>query len=317
MNLEIKRLIKGIIMLSAPKVLTASITPMVVGLACAFIFSGSASVINLLWFFMAVVAIVFIETGKNTVNDYFDFVSGADRFIDESHVTPFSGGRRVLTSNVLSKKEIIIIGILAFCGAGFLGLVMVIFKTPIILWVGIAGILISIFYTAPPLKFCYRGLGELSVGIVYGPLIVLGTYMLITEQFSVFPLLVSLPLGFLVANILVINEYPDYEADFLANKRNLVVIFGKQKAVHIYACLFGLSYASLLPIVIYTRNFIFLIGFLTIPLAIKAVTNCKKNYDNIPLLLASNQMTIMIYMLTGVLMIACMLITSLLFPLFF
>jgi len=291
-------------MLMAVPTLVASIVPMTVGFAAALQTNGSVTAYDLLWFLLATVAVILIETGKNTVNEYFDYLSGTDRFVDEEHLTPFSGGRRVLPSGILSGKEVICIGVVTFGLAIAAGLVMAFFKTFLIFWIGIIGIAISICYTLPPFKLCYRGLGELAVGIVYGPLILLGTYTLIAEQYSLQPLLLSLPLGFLISNVLVINEFPDYEADTKAGKKNLVVLLGKPKAVYLHGGLFFLAYASILPAIIYSGNFLLLLIILTAPIAVKACVNCKKNYDNIAMLTNSNKMTIAVYALTGVLIIA-------------
>ena len=301
--MELKRFSKGLLMLAAPPVLIASLLPMFVGLAVAFQREDVATLSNLLWFFLAAFTMVLIEIGKNTVNEYFDYMSGTDRFVEEENLTPFSGGRRVLTTGALSKTEVVFIGICAFGIVILAGLVMALFKTFLIFWIGVLGVVISILYTLPPFKLCYRGFGELAVGIVYGPLILLGTYTLIAEQYSTLPVLLSLPLGFLISNVLVINEFPDYEADLKANKKNLVVILGKQRAVYLYNLLFLFAYVSFLPIVIYTESFLFLPGLLTIPIAIKASLNCKKNYDNTKLMVASNKMTIAIHTITGILMI--------------
>jgi len=297
------RIGKGFFMLMSPPNLMASLIPMAVGFAAALQTLGRAAISDVIWFLFAVFAMVLIETGKNTVNEYFDYLSGTDRFIDEAHLTPFSGGRRVLPSGALTEKEVIVIGVICFGIAIGAGLIMVFFRTFLIFWIGVLGVVISICYTLPPFKLCYRALGEVAVGLVYGPLIVLGSYTLLTRQYALTPLLLSLPICFLVMNILVINEFPDYEADLRAKKRNLVVVLGKQRAIYLYSALFCLAYLSVVPLLLYTRNPLFLLLLLTLPIAVKAVLNCKKHYDTIPLLTASNKMTIAIHALTGVFMI--------------
>jgi len=116
------------------------------------------------------------------------------------------------------------------------------------------------------------------------------------------PMFVSIPVGLLIANVLWINQIPDYEADALANKKNWVVRLGKEKAVKVYAVIFILTYISICFIIIYTLNLVWLIALLTIPKAIGAVKNCKQNFNNISELLKSNASTIQIYVLNGILL---------------
>lgn len=303
------RLARGILMLASPPNLMASIIPVTLGFVAALTVIGQPTASDWMWFLLAIFAIILIELGKNTVNEYFDYKSGTDRFIDDEHLTPFSGGRRVLPSGILTELEVIYIGVVTFGVAILAGLIMAYFTTLLVLWIGIIGVAISILYTLPPIKLCYRGFGEMAVGIVYGPLIVMGSFALIAQQFTLEAFLISLPLCFMIANVLVINEFPDYEADKRAYKYNLVVLFGKERSVYIFAGLFALAYLSVLPIVIYTGNLLFLIVLLTMPVAVKACINCKKHYDDIGLLVASNKMTIGIHVLTGVIMIVATLST--------
>ena len=69
------------------------------------------------------------------------------------------------------------------------------------------------------MKLAYRGLGEFAVGFTFGPLITLGIYLVMSGRFDFKVMIVGLPLGFLIANVLWINQYPDYEADMKGNKK--------------------------------------------------------------------------------------------------
>lgn len=301
------RILKGALMLGAPPTWSASFVPMTVGYASAFLLGGVPfSLKSVFWMLLSFAAMALIETGKHAVNDLVDFQTGNDPAVDAQHITPFSGGKKALTSGVLSEKEAVFVGLATFCGAGALGLFIVWFQSAAVLWFGIAGILISILYTLPPVMLCYRGLGELAIFITYGPLILLGAYFVFASEHVVLLLAMSVHIGCLITNVLVINEYPDYEADLAARKMNLLARIGKEKGNKWYLGLFLLSYLPIVFLVVYTGRFIWLITLLLLPLMWKGYKNCKANYDDIKQLVFSNRLTIKIHMLSGLLLIVCL-----------
>jgi 1,4-dihydroxy-2-naphthoate octaprenyltransferase len=306
---EIKRLNKGFWQIADPKIWVGSAVPLFFAAVLAWtVRSGDpAWKFDFLWFFLACIGVFLIEIGKNAVNEVVDFKSGADPGVDDAHFTPFSGGKKTITQGVLNMRENIIIAVATLIPAAIIGLAVVFLKEFQVLYVGIAGFGLSVAYSLPPFKLCYRGLGEASVGITFGPLIVAGTYLTMAGADSAWAnwlliALCSMPFAFLIANVLWINEYPDYETDLAAGKKNLVVRLGKKRAVWGYAALFVFAYLGMIAIAVYERNAIWLIGILSAPLAWKSVLNCAKNYDNIGRLIKSNALTVQIYILTGILM---------------
>lgn len=302
--LEIKRLWQGFWQIADPKIWVASTVPMFIGAALAYYVTNR---FDFLWFFISLAGIYAIEIGKNAINECIDYLSGVDQFVTADKRTPFSGGKKTIVDKKLTVKENAIIGLLTMGAAALIGLAVVYFCEFNVLWVGLAGIFCAIFYSLPPFKFCYRGIGEFIVGLTFGPLIVLGIFLVETKTFSVLPILAGIPVGFIIANVLLINEFPDYEADLKGHKKNLVVRFGKQKSVIIYALLFAASYLSVLVLAFYESNPLFLIALITLPITIKSILNARKNYDQIPELIKSNAATVLIYQLTGLLLIATLL----------
>jgi 1,4-dihydroxy-2-naphthoate octaprenyltransferase len=118
-----------------------------------------------------------------------------------------------------------------------------------------------------------------------------GMYLVLTHHISGDILLLSLPIGFLITNVLWINQYPDYEADLRGHKYNLLVRIGKEKGVIVYAALYGAAYLSFIVIAIVTKNFLWLLSFVTLPLAVQSVKIARKYYDNIPKLIKANANT--------------------------
>ena len=102
-------------------------------------------------------------------------------------------------------------------------------------------------HTAPPVRLCARkGLGELAVALAFGPLVVIGAYYVQVQTVSLGAALAGIPVGLLVAAILYINEFPDYEGDKATGKNNLVVVLGRSRARWGYIALLVAAYGLLL-----------------------------------------------------------------------
>ena len=138
----------------------------------------------------------------------------------------------------------------------------------------------------------YIGLGELMVGFSFGPLIVTSAYFVQTGRISILPVIVSIPIGLLVAAVLYINQFPDFEADKAVNKNNLVVRLGLRRALPFYYFLLGTAY---LVIVVGVRFEVLppavLIAFFTMPLAVAAAYTAAKWYDKPAKILPANAYT--------------------------
>ncbi|MDY6827437.1 MAG: prenyltransferase [Bacillota bacterium] len=166
----------------------------------------------------------------------------------------------------------------------------------------------ALLYSLPPLQFAYRGLGELIVGLTFAPLITISTFLVQTHTVTTQVIIASLPLGFLIANVLWINQYPDYEADLKGGKMNGVLRLGKKKGLTLYTLLFALAYLFIIILALYSRNLFWLLTFVSIPMVIRAVTVTRRHYDNIPELVEANAKTVQIYQLTGLAMVAAALL---------
>lgn len=294
------RLWRGFWQLADPKIWIASTIPMLVGATFAYVNEKS---FNFLWFLLALIGVYLIEIGKNAVNEVVDYITGADRFVTEDKRTPFSGGKKTIVDGILTLEEAKWIGIITILLACVIGIIIAFYWEIKVLFIGVLGVFFAVFYILPPLKLAYRGLGEFAVGFTFGILVTLGMYVTMTHNINWNVVLISLPLSFLIANVLWINQFPDYEADMKANKRNWVVRLGKEKSVSVYAMLFILSYVSFIITSIVLKNYFFLLGFITLPLTISAVKNAKKYYNDIQKLILSNAKTVQIYILTGISMI--------------
>lgn len=296
-----RRLWTGFWQLADPKVWLASTVPMILAV-CLSLKSDRSGNFSLFWCLLAVAGVYLIEIGKNAVNEYVDFKSGVDTYVDEEHRTDFSGGKKTIIQGKLTANEALVIGVATLMAAGGIGLLFVIFRWFDVIWIGLLGMFFAIFYSVPPFRFCYVGVGEFAVGVTFGPLIVMGMYGVMTLGWAWLPLVASLPIGFLIANVLVINEFPDYEADKKGGKRNLVVVLGKRKALVLYRTLFVFAYISVIGAGLFVRSWWWVMPLFTMPLAVKAVKNANNYYDDIPKLVKSNQLTVGVNALTGLFM---------------
>lgn len=246
--------------LADPKITLASMASIFLG-ACLAAAHGE---IHLGWLGMTIVGFFAIEVAKNASGDIYDYET--DIAVAAEDRTDFSGGKRVLVDGLLSRSQTWAIAI-AFYALGIgIGIGIVVFREPLAIWPGVIGLLLAWSYNGPPASFAYRGLGELDVAICYGPLICISTYLIQLGDVPGDVVLVSIPLGILIAAFLWINEFPDYEADRKVQKRNLIVRLGRYRASRLLPVIQGSAFliVALLPLVGLPRN-IWLGGVALIP----------------------------------------------------
>lgn len=309
MNNDAKRFWYGFWQLADPKIWIASTIPMLVAAAMAYNLNGT---FNLYWFLWTVIGIYFIEIGKNAINEFVDYNSGVDIFVSQKERTPFSGGKKTIVNGKLTIIETKVIALITMSVGAAIGIYISIYREAGVFWIGLIGFIFAIIYSLPPFKLAYRGLGEITVGLTFGPIIVLGTYLVQAHTISPSIILVSLPIGFLITNVLWINQYPDCRADRKGGKNNWVVRLGRKRAVIIYILLFTASYLSLFIIFFVFNDPFWLLPFLSVPVVIKAVQNAIKNHENIQDLLLSNIKTVQVYQLFGI----CLFLAAILDKLF-
>jgi 1,4-dihydroxy-2-naphthoate octaprenyltransferase len=281
--------------------LSATIVPVVLGIAIA----ARQGSFDLLTAVLTVIGAAFVQLGLNVANDVFDTVQGAD----DANVTPtqFSGGSRVIQYGLVSLRQMAGLATIFYVGAGLIGLLLLAMRgSTELLVIGVVGFVVSIGYTAPPLKFVYRGLGEIAVAVGFGPLMLLGGYVVQTRgALSWEPFVASLPVALLVALILYVNEIPDRRGDARAGKRTLPVRFSRAAviggyrgaAIAAYVILVAGVAAGFLPIPA-------LLALLTIPLALQVSRGLEPNYDNPYGLMAVMGVNVKVHLYGGLLLFA-------------
>ena len=182
-------------------------------------------------FWLALFAGICLHISANVFNDYFDWSSGTDQ-ANNDYFLPYSGGSRSIELGLADEKTLLRVASGALVIAGLIGLYLALASGLVMIAFGLVGAFLAYFYTAPPLRLAARkGLGELSVGLAFGPLATAGTVYALTGQSPLSSFLIGIPIGLLTVLILWINQFPDEEADKATGQNNLVVVLGKKTPV--------------------------------------------------------------------------------------
>ena len=280
--------------------LTATIIPILLGVAVA------AKDGDFSWWLALLTLLggASIHIGLNTANDVFDALSGAD----EANVNPtqFSGGSRVIQRGLVSLRRMSLLSVGAYLFGGSIGLYLMWERgSAELIAIGVVGVLLSVFYTAPPLRLVHRGLGEVAVAVGFGPLMVLGAYVVQTQRLSVEALVVSIPVAILISLVLYVNEIPDRRSDAAVGKRTLptrlseeAVTVGFLAAALLAFSVVGLAGAlGLIP-----RPA--LMAVVPLPLALKVYSGIREHYWSPYDLMAIMGKNVQLHLAVGLLLFA-------------
>ncbi|HVB80290.1 MAG TPA: 1,4-dihydroxy-2-naphthoate octaprenyltransferase [Candidatus Binataceae bacterium] len=211
--------------------MTASATPVLLGAAIA-LRAGFFSPWRLA---LALFGAVAIQIGTNLINDYYDYMSGID-------LAGGMGSSGVLVEGLLTPSEVWWGGVTAFTVGSAAGLVLVHLCGWPILAIGCASVAAGYYYTASPVALGYLALGELTVFVFMGPVIVVGSYYVMAMRVAWSPLIASLPVGLLVAAILHANNIRDIQLDRQHRKLTLANLFSRRAANAEMVALVGGAY---------------------------------------------------------------------------
>jgi 1,4-dihydroxy-2-naphthoate octaprenyltransferase len=276
-----------------------TVMPAVFGAAYAH-YAGA--VFNWPLFGLTILGTVLTNAGLNMTNDYFDHKSGDD---DLTRATPVSGGSKVIQEGLLRPRQVLVAGIVSLVLASVVGLYLnAVTGGRVLLVVGVLGMVIAWFYTAPPLKFGHRsGVGELVCVLGCGPVIAFGAYFVQARAFSWLAVFASLPIGVLMGLVLFINEFHDVHADRTVGKRTLVVVLGTRAASVVLALTLAVTYLLTIVLVgLKTLAPASLLVLVTLPLAGFAAVRARRYHAESPRLLPANFAVIGTHLLFGVIL---------------
>jgi 1,4-dihydroxy-2-naphthoate octaprenyltransferase len=229
---------------------------------------------NLWHALLAGIGLVLTHASVNILNDYFDFRSGIDL---AARRTPFSGGSGILPAELLSPRQVLWLGIVMLVLAVPVGIYFVIIRGWQLLPLLIVAAVFILLYSPIILK---RPWPEWAAGAGLGALPILGTYFAQTGAYTCTAAVACIPSAFLVHNLLLLNEFPDVEADMLAKRKTVPISIGKNRAaifysvvaVALYLWIIGWVAARVMPV--WT-----LLALLTLPLTIRAINGARHHND--------------------------------------
>ncbi len=278
--------------------LTATMVPILLGIAVA----ANDGFFNIWFVILTVLGGAAIHIGLNVANDVFDAVSGAD----EANVNPtqFSGGSRVVQRGLVTLRQMGLLSTGAYAVGITIGLILVVTRGSLeLLAIGAIGVVLSVFYTAPPVKLVHRGLGELTTALGFGPIMVLGAYVVQAQRLSWEAFVASIPVAILVALILYVNEIPDRDSDASVGKRTLPARMSPELvtqgflvlALTAFAVVSVAAVAGVIP-----RPT--LIALIALPLVFGIYKGIREHYSSPYILMATMGRNIQLHLLVGVLL---------------
>ena len=267
-----------------------SLTPYILGilLAASSSLQDENLTINWLLALAGLIGVAFAHMGLNLLDDYFDYKKGAVA----QRQSLLDGGMRArshkcnyIDSGEATLKDTLIVASLFICIALVIGAVILVFRGPLVLLFVAIGLLLGLLYAGPPLRLSYHGFGELVVGLVFGPLIVIPAYFVTLGQIDPLAILASIPVGLLAANIVNAHAIMDYQSDKDAERSTLVIMLGSKRAgLYASILLIVLSYLTLiLGVITQVFSITSLVTLITLPFAyglIKLLNEYVKDPDS-------------------------------------
>ena len=250
-----------------PKTLFAALAPVMIGAAMAYA-DGGGDIVSLL---LIVFSATMIQVGTNLANDYYDFVKGADN-------ADRTGPTRATQAGLISPGAMRNAFIAAFGLAVFAGFFLVLRGGVPILVIGTVSVICGVLYTAGPYPLAYIGIADLFVLVFFGPVAVGGTYYLQTGTINPVVVVTGLAPGLISTAILTVNNFRDYATDKAANKKTLVVRFGRSFGVFEYIFCFGFAMAVPIYLCISLNDhYLCLFSLVILPFVGRAVLTMRSN----------------------------------------
>ena len=270
-----------------------------IGLAVSYKYQSHEGNFSWLHAVMILTGVVSAHISVNLFNEYSDFKTKIDF---NTKRTPFSGGSGILTKGLISPEKVLRVAITSLVLSIVTGIYFTIISHWTIFVISLLGAFTIIFYSKILTHYL---LGELFAGLTLGSLVIIGTFLAMNASPAaglngLLPggvILISIPPGILTSLLLLLNEFPDVEADKKGGRRHIVVKFGYKASAFIYTAGLIVTFGTivLLPILGYSSLWIY-IALLPLPMALKAsISAFKFNGDLNKLIpaLMSNVITVL------------------------
>jgi 1,4-dihydroxy-2-naphthoate octaprenyltransferase len=264
------------------------------GVGTAVWTSGHVKILHVI---LALIGAMSAHISVNALNEYFDFKSGLDF---RTKRTPFSGGSGTLPENPNMARHALATGLLTFAVTALVGIYFLMVRGVLLLPLGIAGLLVIFFYTIWFTR--HPLLCLLAPGLGFGPLMVMGTDFVLTGSYSLTAFFASLVPFFLVSDLLLLNQFPDVEADKSIGRKHFPITAGIKISSFIYGAFLLLAYISIMSgVQLKSLPRWSLLGLLTVIIAVPAFSGAYHHGSNIKKLVPYMGLNVVINILTPVL----------------
>jgi len=253
--------------------------------------------IDILYAVLAFVGAVAAHISVNALNEYFDYKSGLDF---KTRPTPFSGGSGTLPAKPGIERSALASGLIALVLTALIGVYFLAVWGLALLPLGLLGLVVVLVYTTWLTRSPFLCL--IAPGLGFGTLMVMGTDFVLSGAYTWTAFTASLVPFFLVSDLLLLNQFPDVEADRSTGRRHYPIVLGRQTASIIYGAFLALTYLSLaLGIILKVLPLAALLGLLTLPLAIRTALGAYRHADELEELVPLMGLNVLIIVLTPIL----------------
>ena len=250
-----------------------SFTMSLISVSVGTLLAAEEGFMSWLWFAITAIGITLFHAAANLINDYFDTLYDIDQ--EDSPTAKYRP--QPIISGALTPRQTIVEASVFLVLTIAIGMTAAMIRSWHIMWIGLIGLFTSIYYTAGPVKFKYRALGEFAVFMMWGPLMIEGAYAVQRQALSMKALYISVPFGVLVALVLFANNMRDIAYDSRHNVKTVSIMLGSRNSYVLFAGLIALAYAYVLGMILVgIMSFWGLLIFLSIPQAITLLRTFKQ-----------------------------------------
>lgn len=217
---------------------------------------------------------ILLHAATNLINDYYDVKSG----VDTQEVATAQYRPHPLVEGKLEARHVRTAAYILYGLSTLIGIYLAATRGWELMWIGLIGAFASLTYTAPPFKYKYSALGEISVFLMWGPLMVAGAFFVQRQEFNINAFWISLPFGVLVALVLLANNIRDIAHDRDKGVLTLAMVLGQHKGILLYGTLVVIAYLGIILMSIVGPLYPWsLIVLASLPLAIRLLKQMKEH----------------------------------------
>lgn len=259
-------------------------------------------IFDLTLYLITLVGAIALHAIANLTNDYFDSKLGIDKVgAPTTRYRPHP-----LIEGYMSTHDLLLIILIFTIVSLIIGIYLTMVIGPLIFILGFLGFLLAIMYSGPPIGYKYKALGEPIVFIIWGPLIVLGSYYVQTISFSANTIFTSFPIGILIAAVLLANNIRDIEYDASTGVNTIPILLGRKRATILYIIMLISAYLITLFLILtgLLRWQVFIV-FISMPKALKLIRMFRQRVPD-----AADPITAQLVIIFGILYLIGILIST-------